>query len=101
DAARPPRRLASETLAAWHPPRRRPATAARLLPRRVHLPLQPPRRQPPRPALLPASRTGHADRAATAAEHRRRSLTTHEFAQRTRKQIAHFSNVGQVWSPYL
>src|SRR5207245_11234102 len=80
DAARPSRRLASEALAARHPPRRGPAAAARLLPRRVHLSLQPSRLQPPRSALLPAPRTGCADRAAASGDHRRRGLIARALA---------------------
>ncbi len=40
-------------LAARHPPGRDLAGPARLVPGRVHLPLQPPHLDPPRPALLP------------------------------------------------
>jgi transposase-like protein len=48
------------------------AAAARLLPRRVHLPLQPPRLQPPRPALLPAPRASRPGRTHAAREASRR-----------------------------
>ncbi len=67
--------------AARHPPRRRPSAAARLLPRRVHLPLQPPRLQPPRPALLPAARTGRSARARPARGDRRRPRAVTEGAK--------------------
>ena len=40
-------------VAARHPPRRHLAHPARLVPGRVHLPLQPPQLDPPWPALLP------------------------------------------------
>ena len=56
DAARAPRRLAAQALAAGHPPGRGHPRPARLLPRRVHLSLQPPPLTPPRAALLPPPR---------------------------------------------
>ena len=55
DAARTPRRLAREALDSWHSPRRDQPHTARLLPRRVHIPLQPPSSAPPRAALLPTA----------------------------------------------
>src|SRR6185503_373133 len=52
-------------LAARHPPGRDLAGPARLVPGRVHLPVQPARLDPPRSALLPPPRGGggHAPRA--------------------------------------
>src|SRR6266496_2990745 len=41
-AARPHGRLAAQAVADRHSPRRHPAPASRLLPRRIHFPLQPP-----------------------------------------------------------
>jgi hypothetical protein len=74
DAARTSCRLAAQALAARHSPGRRPSAAARLLPRRVQLPLQPAWLQPPRPALLPAPRASRPHRAETAGEDARRRL---------------------------
>ena len=54
----PPRRRAAQTLARRHPPRSGPARAARLLPRRVHLPLQPARLARSRTAVLPPPAPG-------------------------------------------
>ena len=47
--------LASQALGARDPPRSHQPRPAGLLPRRVHIPLQPPPRTPPRPALLPTT----------------------------------------------
>ena len=58
---------------ARHPPRRNPAAPARLLPRRVHLPLQPQKIPPPRPPLPPAARAGRAGRPRTDPRPRRRA----------------------------
>src|SRR5713101_4091708 len=49
----PPGRLAPQALAAGHAPGRRQPGASRLLPRRVHIPVQPPDLTPPRQAVLP------------------------------------------------
>ena len=50
-AARPPRRLAALAMADRHSPGWRPASTSRLLPRRIHLPLQSPQIKGPRDAL--------------------------------------------------
>ena len=57
-AARPQRRLAAQAMADRHAPGRHPAPASRLLPRRIHIPLQPPSLTSPRAALPPARPTG-------------------------------------------
>src|SRR5208337_3116493 len=50
-AARPPRRLAAQATADRYSPGWRPASTSRLLPRRIHLPLQSPQIKGPRAAL--------------------------------------------------
>src|SRR5665648_1089319 len=59
---RAPGRLAAEALAHRHLALRRLPGAPGLLPGRVHLPLQPPHLQSPRPAVLPATPTSRRDR---------------------------------------
>jgi transposase-like protein len=61
-SGRPPGRLATQTLADRHPALRRLPGAPGLLPGRVHLPLQPPNLQGPRPAVLPATPTSSRHR---------------------------------------
>jgi transposase-like protein len=55
-SARASRCLAAEALDPRHPPGRSQPRPARLLPRRVHLPVQPAPRTPSRAAVLPATR---------------------------------------------
>ena len=50
-AARPPRRLAAQAMADRYSPGWHPASTSRLLPRRIHLPLQSPQFKGPRAAL--------------------------------------------------
>ena len=73
DAARAHGRLALEALAARHAAGRHPAPASRLLPRRVHLPLQPPSVTGARPALPSARRTGRRRRAGDLPRHHEKS----------------------------
>ena len=73
DAARAHGRLALEALAARHAAGRHPAPASRLLPRRVHLPLQPPSVAGARLALPPARRAGRRRRAGDLPRHHEKS----------------------------
>ena len=63
-----PGRLTAQALADRHPALRRRRAPPALLPRRVHLPVQPPQRQQPRPALLPTPPASRRHRPAPAAD---------------------------------
>ncbi len=86
DARGPPRRQPAQALAAGNPPGRRQPRPARLLPRRVHLPLQPSPLPPPRAALLPPARAGHGDRPAPLQD-----------PQGPRKWIPHLENCRKLY----
>lgn len=68
DAARSPRRVAAQALAARHPPGRHVARAVGLLPGRVRVSLQPPQLALSRAAFLPADRARCRDRTAPVSE---------------------------------
>ena len=71
-------------------PRSGPRAATRLLPARVHLPLQPPRLAPVRPSLPPPARAGDADRPRPRHSNRRRSRMSTQGALAPSLQIADF-----------
>ena len=53
-----PRHIALEALADWNSPRRSEPQAPRLLPRRIHFPIQPADLTSPRQVILPPTSTG-------------------------------------------
>lgn len=61
-ARRAPSRVAAQTMARRDPPQRRRSLSPRVLPRRVHLPVQPPQLPQARPAVLPAPPTSREHR---------------------------------------
>ena len=74
----PYRRLAAQAVAAGNPSGRHPAPASRLLPRRIHLPLQSPALPRPRAALPPPRPAGRRRRAGTVpSDHRYQRLPSH------------------------
>lgn len=91
DAPRAPRLRAAQTLAAWHLPRRRPIPPTRLLPRRIHVPLQPPPLTPPRPAVLPAAPRGRRDRTDPAQATGRRTPRPRRDSQESRPNSPYLS----------